>query len=402
MIRIAALLALVVTAPVAGAASVLGHYRAVLELPGGELPFGLTIAEEHGQPVGYIENGKERVQIKEVSVAGEHVELAMPGYGHRLVADATADGLAGEARMLRRTGRTVVLPFRATRGANYRFFPNSTANPAAFAGRWAVEFKDENGEVEKAIGEFTQSGTHVTGTFLTATGDHRYLAGDVRGKELYLSRFDGGSAFLYHALMNESGEIDGMFWSGNWSEESWHARRDQAAALSDPAAGISGATLSFTFPDLDGHPVSMSDARFRNKVVIVAVGGSWCPNCHDEAEFLKPYYRKLHARGLEIVFLQFEYQDDFAAAAAASRRFAALYDIDWPILIGGTTNADDAAKKLPAFGRIYGWPTTAYVDRSGHIRRIHTGFSGPATGAHYEEWRHEFETLVMGLLAEPG
>jgi len=392
---------LVAAAP-AGAASVYGHYRAVLELPGGELPFGLVIAEERGQPVGYLENGTERVQIKEVTVNGEHVELAMPGYGHRLIAEVTPDGLAGEARMLRRTGKIVVLPLRATRGASYRFFPGSSANPAAFAGRWAVEFKDADGEVEKAIGEFTQSGTHVTGTFLTATGDHRYLAGDVRGKELFLSRFDGGSAYLYHALLNERGELDGMFWSGNWSEESWHGRRDEAATLADPAAGISGAPLAFTFPDLDGHPVSLSDARFHDKVVIVAVGGSWCPNCHDEAEFLKPYYQKLHARGLEIVFLQFEYQPEFAAAAAANRRFAALYAIDWPILIAGTTDAASAEQKLPAFGRIYGWPTTAYVDRRGRIRRIHTGFSGPATGAHYQEWRREFESLVMGLLAEPG
>jgi thiol-disulfide isomerase/thioredoxin len=383
----------------AGAAGVYGRYRAVLELPGGELPFGLVIAEEHGQPVAYLENGKERVPIKEVSVNGEHVELAMPGYGHRLIADVTAEGLAGEARMLRRTGKTVVLPLRATRGASYRFFPGSSANPVAFGGRWAVEFKDADGAVEKAIGEFSQSGTHVTGTFLTATGDHRYLAGDVRGRELFLSRFDGGSAYLYHALLSERGELDGMFWSGNWSEESWHGRRDEAATLADPAAGISGVPLEFTFPDLDGHPVSLSD--FRGKVAIVAVGGSWCPNCHDEAEFLKPYYKKLHARGLEIVFLQFEYQPEFAAAAAANRRFAALYGIDWPILIAGTTDSASAEKKLPAFGRIYGWPTTAYVDRHGRIRRIHTGFSGPATGAHYEQWRHEFESLVMGLLAEP-
>lgn len=382
----------------------LGAYRAVLTVPGGELPFRLDLARENGRPVAYLTNGAERVRIADARFTGTTVQLGMPGYENRIEAEATPQGLSGHADMLRPGGKQVRVPFKASAGRTYRFYASPAAG-ANVAGRWAVTFTSADGASEPAIAEFEQDGATVTGTFLTPTGDHRFLEGQVNGDELRLSRFDGGSAYLYHARLQADGTLAGRLWSGTWSEQSWTARRDDAATLDEAAAATAlrdaKTAFAFTFPDLDGRPVSLSDPRFRGKVVIVSIGGSWCPNCHDEAEFLRPYYRELKDRGLEVVYLQFEHFGDFAQAAAANRRFVKQYGIEWPVLIAGISDNDDVRAKLPQLERFLAYPTSIFVDRRGQVRRIHTGFSGPATGRHHAEWRAEFTALVNALLAEP-
>ena len=161
-----------------------------------------------------------------------------------------------------------------------------------------------------------------------------------------------------------------------------------------------GATLAFSFPDLDGKTVSLGDERFRGKVVVVAIGGSWCPNCHDEAAFLVSLYKELQAAGLEIVSLQFEPLSDRAAIVEVNRRFVAVFGIEWPVLIAGPAETAAASKALPGLGPVRAFPTTALVGRDGRLRRIETGFSGPATGLHHEEFRKNFTDAVRALLAE--
>ena len=57
---------------------------------------------------------------------------------------------------------------------------------------------------------------------------------------------------------------------------------------------------------MDGKIVSNTDTRFKGKVVVAIVTGTWCPNCHDEAQFLVQLHRKYRDKGLEIVALDFE------------------------------------------------------------------------------------------------
>lgn len=381
-----------------------GTYRAVLKVPGGDLPFGLELAQENGKPVAFLVNGTERVRVDETVVDGTRVELKMPGYGNTIVAEATPQGLSGDAVMLRRHAQHVKVPFVAELGKTARFPDGAPPSPVGVAGRWSVTFTSRDGKTEPAVAEFVQDGAKVTGTFMTPTGDHRFLEGRLNGDQLLLSRFDGGSAFLYSARLTPEGTLSGNWWSGSWSVEDWTATRDENATLGAdaPASKLKNpdTPLAFTFPNLDGKPVSLDDARFAGKVVIVSLGGSWCPNCHDEAKFLQPYYRDLKSQGLEIVYLQFEHFDTFAEAVAENRRFVKQFGIEWPVLIAGISDKDDVPTKLPQLETMAAFPTTLFVDRKGKVRRIHTGFSGPATGAHHEEWRQEFETLVKQLLAE--
>ncbi len=239
---------------------------------------------------------------------------------------------------------------------------------------------------------------------VTQTGDHRYLAGEMRNDELYLSTFDGAHAYLYHAQVTPTGELKGKHWSGLSPVEEWTGRRDEQAKLADPDAltTIRDDTWSFgfTFPDETGQPVSMADARFRNKVVLVALGGSWCPNCHDEAAFLAPLYRQYRDRGVEIVELMFEHSGDFGPAAKAVAAMRAKFGIEYATLIAGISDKDDASTKLPQLSGVYAFPTTLFVDRKGRVRRIYTGFSGPATGVRYEELTASFIHTLESLLAE--
>jgi thiol-disulfide isomerase/thioredoxin len=135
-------------------------------------------------------------------------------------------------------------------------------------------------------------------------------------------------------------------------------------------------------------------------VLIVALAGSWCPNCHDEAAFLAPLYDDYRAKGLEVVSLMFEHFGDFAHAAEATQRFRQHYGIEYTTLIAGISDKDDAGKKLPALDRVYAFPTTIFIDRKGQVRKIHTGFSGPATGEHYTQFVEEVKATLDQLLAE--
>jgi thiol-disulfide isomerase/thioredoxin len=383
----------------------LGHYRATLTLPGGELPFGLEIAREDSKYVAYLINGRERVRVPDVTVANGRVEMKMPAFGNTLSAAIGGHELKGTVVLVKKDGKEQVIPFAAEHGVEYRFFARSTTDNADLAGRWAVTFTDEDGKRNPAVGEFEQTHGKVTGTFLTGTGDHRFLAGEMRGDEFALSTFDGAHAYLYRGRINGRNELEGTYWSGLAWRETFSGRRDQAASLGELERATqmraNSKVLEFTFPDLDGKPVSLSDERYKDKVVIIALAGSWCPNCHDEAAFLAPYYKANRERGLEIIELMFEQFGDMERAVPAVRGFRDKFGIEYATLVAGVNDKQNAVTRLPQLNNVFAFPTTIFVDRQHRVRRIHTGFSGPATGAHYERLIEGFDATVEELLAEP-
>ena len=382
----------------------MGTYRVVLTTPGGELPFGLELRQEDSRPVGYLINGEERLLLSEVRITGSHLEIPMPGYENVLKADAVGNELNGEIFLVKLNEKNQHVPLHATLGDTYRFFGQPASGNVDVSGRWAMKLIDDGGAPEAVVGEFSQSHDVVSGTILTATGDHRYLAGQVKGDELYLSTFDGAHVFLYKAKIAADGDLDGDWWSGLAFHEKWSGKRDAAAQLPD-AYGVTAMragvkNFDFAFPDLSGKTVSSKDPQFRGKVLIVALAGSWCPNCHDEAAFLAPLYKDYRGKGLEIVSLQFEHFGDFERAAQATQRFRQHYGIEYTTLIAGVSDKDEAAKKLPMLKSFVAFPTTVFIDRKGNVRKIHTGYSGPATGDHYVQFVNEVKTTLDQLLAE--
>jgi hypothetical protein len=96
----------------------------------------------------------------------------------------------------------------------------------------------------------------------------------------------------------------------------------------------------------------------------------------------------------------FEHFGDFERAAHAVTEFRHKFAIQYTTLIAGISDKDDAATRLPQLNGVFAFPTTLFIDRHGRVRRIHTGFSGPATGEHYETLIRSFTDTAQTLLAE--
>jgi len=384
-----------------------GTWRTVAQVPGGELPFFIGLERQDGGWAAEIINGVERVRVPEVDVDGGTLALLFPAFNNRIDLTLQPDGsLQGNLTLVKRYGELQVMPTRAVLGPVHRFAPTSQMATTSVAGRWAVLFQDDDGVMTPAVAELQQFGHEVTGTFLTPLGDYRYLAGDLQGNLLRLSTFDGAHTFLFSALIQEDGALVGQFWSGTAWHETWVARRDEAAALPDAdtlthlAPGYDH--ISFEFPDQDGEMVSLDDERFRGKIVVITLAGSWCPNCHDEAAFMAPLYREYRERGVEVVALMYEHLEDFQAAADQVRLFRQEKGIEYTTLIAGVSDKTRAAETLPMLDRVLAFPTTIFIDPDGRVRRIHTGFSGPGTGEHYAELTAGFRATLDQMLADRG
>ncbi len=383
----------------------LGPYRAVASVDGGDLPFGLELVEEDGDIVAYLVNGPERVRATDVTLDGDRLSVQMPGYQNRIEATFRDGRFDGTLSILRPRGIVRELRLVAVPGEDWRFFPKPDAAPLDFSGRWALEFRDDNGRVGKGIAVLSQDGHVVTGTVLRQSGDDRYIAGEARGDTLFLSRFDGGVGYLYLARLGSDGVLSGEQYTAGGSSESFSGRRDPSAKLDDPAAFSAlkpGATgLEFSFPDADGAPHPFPAPEYEGKVVLVTIGGSWCPNCHDEAVFLEELLASRQHRGLAVIQLMFERTLDFESQAKAAREFADKFGIDYPVLVAGTVTDDDVLKKLPQLAAFKAYPTLLVLDRKGVVRNVHTGFVGPAAGEFHEEQNRELAALVDRLLDEP-
>jgi len=389
-----------------------GSWRAVLQSPGGALPFGLEVVEDTatGELKAFAINGEERAPFSGVSIDGDTVEFSLDFYDARIRAtyDAGAGALAGEWSKTIPGGESR-LPFSAGRGSESRFEPVA-ANRAGsdsvpdISGVWSVEFTDDDGS-EPARGEFSQSGNRVVGTFLTPTGDYRYLEGTYESGFLRLSTFDGAHAFLFSASAQPDGSLSGDFWSRDVYHATWTATRGNDGdeeVLEWASLGLANddGRFRFDFPDLDGQQITLDDKRFDDQVVIVNIFGSWCPNCNDEAPLLAAWDRQWRSEGLSIVGLAYEFSGDPERDASVVRRYAERHGIEFPLLLAGTSDKGDAAATLPDLTEVIAYPTTVFIGRDGKVRRIHSGFSGPGTGIHYERLVESLETTITELLAE--
>ncbi|OJW17132.1 TlpA disulfide reductase family protein [Mucilaginibacter sp. 44-25] len=382
-----------------------GVWRGELKTANAKLiPFNFDVTQAGGKQEIYIINSSERFKVTDVTSKGDSVFIKMPLFDSEFRLKHSGKELTGQY-IKHLADKDVPMEFTATPATPWRFFKEPVKSAANVSGRWSAIF-GEGDSRDTTVGEFKQTGQKVTGTFLTTTGDYRFLEGTVSGDSLYLSCFDGGHAFLFTAKVADNNTLsDGKFFSGLTGRDVWVAKRDENAKLPDAysltALKPGYKKLDFTFKDLDGKPVSLSDNRFKNKVVIVQIMGSWCPNCMDETAYMVNYYKKYQKRGVEVVGLAYERTTDFARSRKSVMQIKNRFNVPYPLLITGyTSNKEETAKSLPMLTKVVGFPTTIIIDKKGDVRKIHTGFNGPGTGEHYTEFITEFEKLTDDLLKE--
>lgn len=379
-------------------------YAASLRSPGGDLRFGLRL-EFDGLKLlaASLLNGTECQPVSDLSWQSDSVILRFPHYNSEIKATVSDERRRLEGTWTKRSGpKTSEMKFLAehisntTIDASAKNSPLPEQMPADFAGRWQVKFESSP---DLAVGIFDVVDSKATGTFLTTTGDYRYLAGQIRDGKLQLATFDGAHAFLFDAQLNKDGTLAGDFWSGMSWHESWTATKDEKAQLPDGFDQVHLASAAdwskIAVRDLNGTSHSLAEkADAFGNLTIINVFGSWCPNCHDEAPLLVELQREFGPKGLKVIGLAFEAAGEFEADVAQVNRFVARHSITYPIFLAGESDKEKASRALPFLEKVKAFPTSIFVNRAGKVVAIYSGFSGPATGPAHEDLKRRFDTII--------
>ncbi|KPM49038.1 peroxiredoxin family protein [Jiulongibacter sediminis] len=379
-----------------------GLWRASVPTVIGEVPFHLKF-EKAGDGIHvYAVNGKEVLELDELSYRNDSLVISMEVFDAEIIAKQDGDELKGIYSKKLGNLDTRSGAFYAKKGIEQRF--DGEPGTANVSGKWATTFYEEEGDSYAAIGLFEQNGAEVNGTFLTTTGDYRFLAGNVIGDSLKMSCFDGTHIFLFKAKIEGDSLKGGRFSSSLLYQETWLAAKDENAELPDAETltylkdGYD--SIEFAFPNEKGEMVSLKDEKYQGKVVLVQILGSWCPNCMDESKFYVKWLNEHPDAPVEIVGLAFEKKTDPEFAFPKIQKMKERFGMDYEVLLAGLNSGKEAAKALPMLNHVMSFPTTIYVDKQGKVRKIHTGFSGPGTGEYYEKFTEDFDRFMEKLIAE--
>ena len=349
----------------------------------------------------YIEiiNGEERILVNDVifghnrATGRDSVILSFPEYNSYIIAYYEEDILEGRWYVPGRGEYS--LPFLARHGQGDRFDHVEKAIPVEVTGKWRTTFGiDAEHESYPAIGQFKQSGTRVSGTFLTETGDFRYLDGKVIGEHLWLSTFDGSHAFLFKGKILSDSSMTGFFKSGNHYETLWSAVRQSSYSLPDPDSltFVKDDVFDFEIALSNGDVVNLESEFWNGKAKIIQIMGTWCPNCKDESLFLSSFEDE-KPDDLEILAVAFERGRSRESMDQSLKAYREKLDISYRMIAGGPANKGHASEVFASLNGITSFPTLIFLNKTNQVVRIHTGFNGPAT-AEYESFKTSFYQTI--------
>jgi thiol-disulfide isomerase/thioredoxin len=397
--------------------SITGTWEGNATVRGQQVPLRLQITGPASNLKAALINGPEQSAASSVTFSDGHLVVAFNYFARTLEATLDNDQLTGTfgSATPQATGN-----HPATPRTPFVLHPATTATAAApptgapdIKGDWEIAVQSAKGESawQLRVNPIGKS-AEVHAVIQRIDGDTGSLFGTWTGQNYTVSHFTAAGPALY----SFTPQPDGTLIVSNLlaaeaqkaQQQNLTARRPaearkqnlvaptestQQTAVKDP-----NAPFAFSFPNLEGKTVSNTDPQFEGKVVIVAVGGSWCPNCHDEAPFLESLYKQYHSRGLEIVNLSFEEANQLNDPARL-RAFIARYGITYTVLVAG--EPDQLNEKIPQGVRLNSWPTSFFIGRDGHVKEVHAGFAGPANPEGHAALTQEVTTLVEHLLAEP-
>jgi thiol-disulfide isomerase/thioredoxin len=361
------------------------------------IPFNLEISELKNKQIIEIVNGKEQILLQ-LSNDGDSVIGRFPELDAFLKFKFSNNGeeLRGYWLNLNKKTQTKI-PINAWIEKTVAELAPETSN---INGKWKATFSPNSENPDVTVGIFEQTAGIINGTFLTETGDYRFLSGMVGAGQFSMSTFNGSWAFLFEGkVVNDS--IYGKFYSGPNYQTEWVAVKDPNATLRDPSKlTYVENDKDFNFSALKTLKGKAFDAKKfgKNKVVIYQIMGTWCPNCIDELHYFKQLHQKYHNQGLEIVALAYEVGTNEKSQIKRLKAFKKRLSIPYEVVLAGTSSKEVASCQFPMLNGIMSFPTSVVVGRNGQIDYVHTGFSGPATGAVYEEYTRDMDELIQRLL----
>jgi thiol-disulfide isomerase/thioredoxin len=381
-----------------------------------QVPIKIRIARHGSELTAEFLNGPadhpDAAPASSVTLDGTHLLASFDYYARTLDATLIDGKLTGTYGATHPTAKSASpLPFQATRLAA-DIDPASAPNPPDISGSWEIATKSSKGESawEFRADKPTGQSPVIKAVIQRIDGDTGGLWGTWNGTSYVVGHFTAAGPALYSVTPQADGTLRIKSLLANphavvnadlIARRPEEARKENLPEPTNPTQQTTirdpSVPLAFSFPDLNGKLVSNTDPEFRDKVVIVAIGGSWCPNCHDEAPFLVSLYKRFHARGLEIVDLDFESDDP--ADTQRLKAFIAHYGITYTVLSAGTT--DQLAEKIPQAVNLNCWPTSFFIGRDGLVKEIHAGFAGPGNTEGHVALERDVTALVEKLLAEP-
>lgn len=382
-----------------------GHWHTEFQLrPDVNLP--VDFYYEKGKiPALVIQNGEEHIRLTQITAKNDSLFILFPTFDSELKVKVHSKTYLTGAWFNRAKSSSYNITFWSKQNFWLRY-PLDTKLNTQVEGRWEVTF-DYHNDPEKAVGLFQYSRLNeglyntLAGTFLTETGDYRFLEGATIKDSLYLSCFDGSHAFLFRAqLKNDT--LWGDFHSGSHYKTEWYAVKNESFELRNPDSLtyiVNEKPLEFELMKLDGSYYKYPNESLQNKVVLVQIMGTWCPNCLDESNYLKKVYEH-YPNKLEILAVTFETQKTTEEKIEKVARYKEALGLSYTFLIGGDACKPCASKVFPQLSDIMSFPTLIFIDKKGEIRKIHTGFSGPGTGEHYTEFVKETDAFIESLIQE--
>lgn len=387
-----------VAAPLAGQ-GLGGMWDAEVSVEGRSVPFRLEFEGRGARLRAAVLDGEQRLWSSSARLEAGKLTVRWDFYDATLEARLAGSELSGTYR---RQGRGA----KVERGFKARRWQAPAASQGAapnIAGAWRMEAESTSrSRVMKGL--FRQSGSEVSGTVQRIDGDFGTLEGRWQGGLLRLSHFDLIRATLIEIRMPAAGRLEGLI-DGRQRFTAIPLAQAESAGLAappDPAryTGVKNPAepFRFAFKDLDGKSVSLDDARFQGKAVVVSITGTWCPNCHDEAPVLKSLYQRWKAQGLEVVSVFFEYTGDTARDVEQVRIFQRRHEMDWTILYAGLIEDGAVERAFPQLADFGAFPTTIFLGRDHRVASVHAGFAGPANREEHEGLKRELGLLVERLV----
>lgn len=372
-----------------------GPWRFELKTTYATVPFIIKFKKKKKTYSAVLKNGKEEIKLSSISVGPKGIVIPMPIYETTLELAPPRNGKMVGELVRHNKDPKVKIPLQATSGEARRFPGEKNPPSINLSGRWSITLQHDNSEVETGILVFEQKNQDLFGSILTPTGDYRYFEGYVSGNQFEAASFDGVYNYLLKGKLTE-GKLEASILSQYKSKI--EGKRDEKAELPDAYKQTQLEKLSFEFPDLDGKKISLQDPKFKGKAVIVQFFGSWCPNCIDETNYLIPWYEKNQKRGVEIVALAFERSLSLDEAKRQLRKTIKKLHIPYTLLLAGATSEDKPMDKIQGLKNFISFPTTVFLNQRHEVVKVHAGFTGPSTGAFFENWKKEFNQTIDGLL----